>query len=223
MNSVGRTRMNLLLLKRQAEVARRGLELLRGKRKALMQELFSILDRAVDTREQLDTVMRQALRTLTLAVGMEGRASLRSAGYAARRALAVELTERNVWGVRFPEVQHAPVLRALDTRGYTTSGVSTHIDETARQFEQVVEMILRSASVELRLKKLGAEIKKVTRRINALNEVMIPALTRAVRGIRQALDERERENVFRLKRFKSGDEHVSGAPTSPESTAEGNA
>jgi V/A-type H+-transporting ATPase subunit D len=65
-------------------------------------------------------------------------------------------------------------------------------------------LILRSVSVELRLKKLGTEIKKVTRRINALNEVIIPALTREVRQIRQALEEREREDLFRMKRFKSG-------------------
>jgi len=148
-------------------------------------------------------VMGRALSTVTLALAMEGRASLRSAGYAARRTLPVELTERNVWGVRFPEVQYAPVLRAVDARGYATSGVSTHIDETARRFEQVLELILRSVSVELRLKKLGTEIKKVTRRINALNEVIIPALTREVRQIRQALEEREREDLFRMKRFKS--------------------
>ena len=200
--NVGRTRMNLLLLKRQVEVAQRGLELLRSKREALVREFFAVMDRVAESRGRMEAVMGQALTTLTLALGIEGRASLRSAGYAARRTLPIELTERNVWGVRFPEVQHAPVLRALDARGYAMSGVSTHIDDTARRFEQVLEVILRSVSVELRLKKLGAEIKKVTRRINALNEVMIPALLREVRNIRQTLEEREREDLFRLKRFK---------------------
>ncbi len=42
-----------------------------------------------------------------------------------------------------------------------------HIDETARRFEQALELILHSVAVEMRLKKLGSEIKKVTRRINA--------------------------------------------------------
>mgnify|MGYP001567311303 FL=1 len=200
--NVGRTRMNLLLLKRQVEVAQRGLELLRSKREALVREFFAVMDRVAESRGRMEAVMGQALTTLTLALGIEGRASLRSAGYAARRTLPIELTERNVWGVRFPEVQYAPVLRALDARGYAMSGVSTHIDDTARRFEQVLEVILRSVSVELRLKKLGAEIKKVTRRINALNEVMIPALLREVRNIRQTLEEREREDLFRLKRFK---------------------
>ena len=201
--------MNLLLLTWQVESAQRGWELLRSKRDDLVREFFAVMDRVAESRVQMDTVMGQALTTLTFALGMEGRAPLRSAGYAAKRTLPIELTERNVWGVRFPEVHYAPVLRALDARGYATSGMSTHIDETARRFEQVLELILRNVSVELRLKKLGTEIKKVTRRINALNEVMIPDLTREVRKIRQALEEREREDVFRMKRFKSQQSAVS--------------
>jgi V/A-type H+-transporting ATPase subunit D len=202
MENVGRTRMNLLLLKRQAEVAQRGLALLRSKREALVREFFAVMDRVAESRGQMETLMGQALSTLTVALGMEGRASLRSAGYAARRTLPIELTERNVWGVRFPEVHYGPVLRAFNARGYATSGVSTHIDESAQRFEHLLESILCSISVELRLKKLGAEIKNVTRRINALNEVMIPALNREVREIRQTLEEREREDLFRMKRFK---------------------
>jgi V/A-type H+-transporting ATPase subunit D len=83
------------------------------------------------------------------------------------------------------------------------SGVSTYVDETARRFETVLELILRSVTVEMRLKKLGREIKRVTRRINALNEVVIPSLGREVRKIRQVLEEREREDLFRMKRFKA--------------------
>lgn len=202
MDSAGRTRTNLLLLKRHVEVARRGLELLRSKREALIHEFFAVMARVAENRGEMETILGEALVTLNLALGMEGRASLRSAGYAAKRTLPIELIERNVWGVRFPEVQYAPVLRASDARGYAMSGVSTHIDETARYFEQVLELILRNISIELRVKKLGSEIKTVTRRINALNEVMIPALDREVREIRQTLEECEREELFRMKRFK---------------------
>jgi len=203
MESLGRTRMNLLLLKRHIHVAERGLELLRSKREALVREFFAVMDRVVESRGQMEASMGQAFASLALALGMEGCAPLRSAGYAAQRSLPIELSERNVWGVRFPDLQCAPVVRALDARGYATSGVSTYIDEAARRFEAVLELILRSIAVELRLKKLGTEIKKVTRRINALNEIMIPTLTRQMREIRQALEEREREDLFRMKRFKS--------------------
>jgi V/A-type H+-transporting ATPase subunit D len=203
MDHVSRTRMNLLQLKRQVAVAERGLELLRSKREALVHEFFAVMNRVAENREQMAAAMGQAHSTLTLALGMEGRAPLRSAGYATRRNLPLELTERNVWGVRFPDVRFGPVLRARGARGYAVSGVSTYIDDTARRFEQVLELILHSVSVELQMKKLGAEIKNVTRRVNALHEVMIPALQRKVRTTREVLEERDREDLFRMKRLKT--------------------
>mgnify|MGYP001192693907 CR=1 FL=1 len=112
MDTIGRTRMNLLLLKRRIEIAQRGLELLRSKREALMREFFAVVDRVAENRGQLEAVIGHALSALAPALAMEGRASLRSAGYAAKRTLPIELTERNVWGVRFPEIHYAPVLPA---------------------------------------------------------------------------------------------------------------
>ncbi|HXF93409.1 MAG TPA: V-type ATP synthase subunit D [Nitrospiraceae bacterium] len=209
MEPLGRTRMNLLLLKRQIEAAERGLALLRSKREALVREFFTAVGRVAERRGELEAAMAQGRSSLAVALGMEGRAALRSAGFAAQRNMLIDLTERNVWGVRFPDLHYAPVARPADARGYALSGVSAYIDETARRFETVLDVILRSVSVELRLKKLGAEIKKVTRRINALEEIVMPSLKRQVREIRQTLEEREREDLFRMKRFKA----VSGERT----------
>jgi V/A-type H+-transporting ATPase subunit D len=203
MELVGRTRMNLLLLKRQIEAAERGLALLRNKREALVRELFAAIGRVAERRGELEAAMAQGRSSLAVALGMEGGAALRSAGFAAQRNVWIDLAERNVWGVRFPDLQYAPIARTAEARGYALSGVSAYIDETARRFETVLDLILRSVSVELRLKKLGAEIKKVTRRINALEEIVLPSLKRQVREIRQTLEEREREDLFRMKRFKS--------------------
>jgi len=202
METVSRTWMNLLRLRRQVRIAARGLELLRSKREALAREFFAAMTSVAESRGQIDAATDRAVSALARALGLEGRAVLRSAGYAARRHLPIELTERNVWGVRFLEARHGPVVRAMDARGYAVTGVPASIDATARHFEELLEEVLRGVSVEQRLKRLGSEIKKVTRRINALQEVVIPALMREVRTIRQSLDEREREDLFRMKRFK---------------------
>ncbi len=206
MEMIGRTRMNLLLLKRKVQIAERGLALLRSKREALVREFFAVMDHVVRSREQMETAIAQAMGSLALALGSDGQAVLRSISFAAQRHLPIDLIERNVWGVRFPELHYPTIARTLDNRGYSVPGASAFVDETARRFETVLELIFRSVAVEMRLKKLGAEIKKVTRRINALNEVMIPLLARQVRVIRRTLEEREREDLFRMKRFKSASE-----------------
>jgi V/A-type H+/Na+-transporting ATPase subunit D len=52
------------------------------------------------------------------------------------------------------------------------------------------------------LQLIGEEVKKVSRRINALNEYLLPKLRYEMRHIASVLDEREREDTFRLKRIK---------------------
>ncbi len=201
MEAIARTRMNLLLLAHRIAVASRGLDLLRSKREALVREFFAVMDRMVEGRERVEATLERARTTLALALDLEGAGPVRSAGYAARRSFPLVLTERNVWGVRLVEVQYPPALRTPETRGYAGTGVSSYVDEAARDFELVLDVILRSVAVEVRLKRLGAEIKRVTRRINALHETVIPALARQLGEIRQVLDEREREERFRTKRF----------------------
>ncbi|HXX82270.1 MAG TPA: V-type ATP synthase subunit D, partial [Thermodesulfovibrionales bacterium] len=59
------------------------------------------------------------------------------------------------------------------------------------------------ATYESKLKRLGEEIVKSTRRIRVLEERLLPELTRQIKVISQYIGERERETYYRLKRFKN--------------------
>jgi V/A-type H+-transporting ATPase subunit D len=56
------------------------------------------------------------------------------------------------------------------------------------------------------MKRLGREIQKTTRRINALEVMLVPRLGNEIRYIRGSLEEREREDNFRLRRIKNSKE-----------------
>jgi V/A-type H+-transporting ATPase subunit D len=196
------TRTNLLALKARNEAARKGLELLRGKREALVRELLAVMDQVVASRDLLREIMERAASALAVAQGLSGRADVASAAFAARRDIPLEIVERNVWGVRFPEIGHSRVVRSSDARGYALSGVSSATNAAAREFEGALEAALRIAAVETRLARIGGEVRKGTRMINALTEVILPRLRRRIRLVRLALEEREREDAFRLRRLK---------------------
>ncbi|HLB01877.1 MAG TPA: V-type ATP synthase subunit D [Nitrospiria bacterium] len=196
------TRMHLLLLRQRVLVAQKGLDLLESKREALVREFFTMVGSALTARENLRRGMQQAQNALTLAIGIMGRETLASAAFATRRDLAIELVERNIWGVRFPDLHYQTAIRALDARGYAITGTTPHLDETARRFEEVLDLVLKTVSVEMKLKRIGQEIKKVTRRINALKELILPPLRLQIREIKNSLEEREHEDIFRIKRFK---------------------
>jgi V/A-type H+-transporting ATPase subunit D len=87
-------------------------------------------------------------------------------------------------------------------RGYAVTGTSITIDETAAAFEAEVDAILRLAEHELRLARLAAEIQQTSRRLNALDHLLIPNLEAERSYIQMALDVRERSEHFRLKLAK---------------------
>ena len=196
------TRMNLLNLKAQERSAREGLSLLRSKREALVRELFGIMEQAVATRDLFSDTLRGAMVSLSIALGTEGRAGVESAAVAARRDVPLSLEEKSVWGVRYQDLRWHGVVRSADARGHAFSGVSAATIAASREFEKALEIVLRVVSVEGRLKKIGAEISKATRRVNTFTEVILPRLQARIRGIRLALEEREREDIYRMKHFK---------------------
>jgi V/A-type H+-transporting ATPase subunit D len=100
------------------------------------------------------------------------------------------------------DVESSGLVRPPAERELGAFDTSAHISEAAEAAEGFVEQLLRYAPAEQNLLRLGEEVRKVSRRINALEEYLLPRLRRDVATIGRTLDEREREDIFRLKRIK---------------------
>jgi V/A-type H+-transporting ATPase subunit D len=196
------TRMNLLQRRNQLRVAQQGVDLLKRKRDALVADFFKIVRQSLIARDQLAAACREAYVMLTVAKAVEGREALEAAAIPARRDLLVDIEIRNVWGTKIPEVAVTPVRRQALERGQNPVATSARTMESAGHFEDVVAAILAVAATEIKLRKIGEEIKKTTRRVNALEQVVIPRLRGETRYIASVLEQRAREDVFRLKRIK---------------------
>ncbi|HEU5299515.1 MAG TPA: V-type ATP synthase subunit D [bacterium] len=200
--AVSPTRMNLLQRKQQARIAGQGVDLLKRKRDALVADFFNIVRESLAARERLTKAAGEAYIMLALAKAWEGREALEAAAMADRREVLVDIEVRNVWGTKIPEVAVKEVRRTLLERGHNPATTSARTVESAGNFEEVVASILAVAATEIRLRKIGEEIKKTTRRVNALEQVVIPRLRGEIRFITAVLEQRAREDVFRLKRIK---------------------
>jgi len=211
MNPVSATRMELLARKAQIALARQGRELLEQKRSALLKEFLNTADTAMVHSEALQQAATGAHQTLARTEGLAGSKMLRSAALAARAELALEVTSTSVMGVKVPHIEQKKVERSMMGRGYSIVGTSISIDETAAAFEGEVQAILQLAETELRLTRLGAEIKRTSRRLNALDNLLIPRLEAEQNFIQMALDERERADHFRFKLMKRILERKRGA------------
>lgn len=196
------TRTELLAHKAQIALARQGRELLEQKRAALMKELLRVADDVMQDAEALQQAADIARHTLARAEAIAGTEAIRSAAMAARAEFPLEVETVNIMGVEVPHIEQKQVSRSILGRGYSISGTSTTIDEAAAAFETEIETILQLAESELRLTRLVREIQQTSRRLNALEHVLIPRLESERDYIQMVLDESERYDQYRLRLAK---------------------
>lgn len=203
MEEVRPTRSELLERRAQISLAQQGMDLLKKKRDALLIEFMSVMDETLRLSSVLQKNASEAQYSLAVAQSVDGTVALASAALATKGEITVDMTGTKIMGVSVPVVTkgESPV-RTSFTRGYSITGVSSRIDDTADKFEQVLDVIIEYADIETRLKRLGEEIQKTNRRVNALEQITVPQLQDQVAYIRMTLDERAREDLFRLKKVK---------------------
>ncbi len=202
MSKVSVTRMELLARKAQITLARQGRELLEQKRTALMKEFLRIADTVMERSDALQQAATSAQQALAWAEAIAGTEAVQSAALASRSELPLQVSSVSVMGIRVPHIEQKRVTRSMVGRGYSIVGTSITIDEAAQAFEGEVDAIIKLAESELRLTRLASEIQRTSRRLNALDHLLIPRLHAERDFIQMALDERERSDHFRLKLVK---------------------
>jgi V/A-type H+-transporting ATPase subunit D len=196
------TRSELLARKNRLDLARRGRDLLEEKRDQLMTEFRKVADLVLSGEGALETAASAAQRALAEAEAFDGRDRVRSAGTVGALGIPLQARQVHIMGVRIADIEYGPVRRSVGDRGYDLVGSSARIDRAADLFETELELVLELAGRELRLRRLVEEIAGATRRVNALENIVIPRLERENIMIQSVLDERERQDRFRLKRAK---------------------
>jgi V/A-type H+-transporting ATPase subunit D len=77
------------------------------------------------------------------------------------------------------------------------------LDDASKKFWLLSLKLLDFAEIESSIKSLSVEIEKTKRRVNVLENTLIPQLIATIKYIEMQLDEREREDFFRRKRIKA--------------------
>ena len=144
----------------------------------------------------------ESVVALALAEAIDGPEAVLSAAFAASGQMMLEVSGANIMGVPVPVIEQKSVARGPLGRGYSFPGVSSRIDRAAEAFEVQVDLIIELATSEMRLRRLAVEIGRTTRRVNALDNVLIPRLEEERNYVEMVLEERAREDLFRLKRVK---------------------
>lgn len=195
------TRINLLSLNAQFLTLKNGAKLLRTKRESLMKDFFGLVNNCLELRSRLNSQIKEAAQKLHFARAFLGD-TIRSTAYASKRNISIDIKVKNVWGINIPEIEEQALVRNMDARDMSPIGETLLTIETIKSFEKTADAIVAIASSEIKLKRIGEEIKTDTRRINAIEDILMPSILHNIKNIKRILEEREREDIYRLKKHK---------------------
>lgn len=79
---------------------------------------------------------------------------------------------------------------------------SSFLDHSTELSQKCLETIIELAELQKSLELLGMEINKVKRINNALEHIVVPGLEATIKYLTMKFEERDREEVARLKHVK---------------------
>ncbi|MEM3507718.1 MAG: V-type ATP synthase subunit D [Nitrososphaerota archaeon] len=194
------TRMELLKLKKSLEVAIRARNLLEEKRNVLAMELLDYIKKINLAQEKIDEKIRKAHNAFLEAQMVLGKIGIRSAVVSiSPDRFSIEEKYRSIMGIRIP------MLNLIENKiqiPYNFLSTPSKLDEVAFHMNEVIKTTIEVAEAQATIKKLAEELKRIKRRVNALDRIIIPRIRNRIKYIEERLSEMERETIFRIKRIK---------------------
>lgn len=192
------TRTNLMNLQEKLDIAEEGYNLLDEKREVLVMELMDNVRGYKDLEEQITEKLEEAYRSLEQAILTNREEIIENFGENLESP-ELEIRTRSVMGIPVPEIQ-------IESKGeiqpVPLEFTDQYFDEAYKKIRSIVEDLVEWAAKEALLWKLGNEINKTQKRVNALDNMFIPDYKEKIKKIEEALEEEEREEFFRRKKIK---------------------
>ncbi|MGV8907287.1 MAG: V-type ATP synthase subunit D [Acetobacterium sp.] len=195
------TKANLIKTKSRLNFSEKGYDLLDKKRTILIQEIMQLVKEAELIEKEIGQLFREAYEALQEASISMGLNHLEEFALSVTPEIPFEIRPRSVMGVDIPEVIYTESTENLLPYGFYENNPA--LDITIKKFSDVKYLSYQLAQIESTAYKLSLEIKKTQKSANALDKIQIPRLKESIKYIQDTIEEKEREEFFRLKKIKN--------------------
>ncbi|WP_010166986.1 V-type ATP synthase subunit D [Candidatus Epulonipiscium viviparus] len=196
---VAPTKSNLLKAKASLELSKSGYELLDKKRNVLIREMMELVEKAKSMQTGIGDIMAQAYLALQNANITMGIQKVDEIAYSIPKDEKFEVLPKSVMGSVIPTIRYE---KGPLVPHYSFYESNSAFDKAALKFKEAQYQIYELAVLENSIYKLAKEIEKTQKRTNALSNIQIPKYKEQVKQISESLEEKEREDFFRLKKIK---------------------
>ena len=200
--NVNPTRMEMARLKKQLKTATRGHKLLKDKLDELMKQFLEIVRENKELREEAEAAIEKAYKSFIIARAVMSQEYLGEALMMPKQQIAVDVSNKNIMSVNVPVFDFKTANNSDDIYPYGLAFTSGELDLSTEAFSSAMEPLLKLAQSEKSAQLMAQEIEKTRRRVNALENVMIPNYEETIKYITQKLSEDERSSNTRLMKVK---------------------
>lgn len=194
------TKANLLKSKGTLAFSQKGFELLDKKRTVLIQEMMTLIEAAKKIEIEIEKKFSQSYEAVKQTSITMGLTNLEEITLGINKEDDYQIRFKSVMGVEIPEVIYDKREKIKPQYGFYRSNPS--LDIAVLILNEVKYLSYELARVETAAYKLAMEIRKTQKRANALEKIHIPRLNDQIKFITETIEEKEREDFFRLKIIK---------------------
>lgn len=194
--------MEMTNLKKQLKTASRGHKLLKDKLDELMKQFLELVRENKRLRMEAESALEEAYKSFIIARGVMSEEWMGEALMMPRQKIAVGVGTKNIMSVDVPKFQFKEEGGKGEIYPYGLAFTSGELDSATEAFSRAMEPLLLLAESEKTTQLLAQEIEKTRRRVNALENVMIPNYQETIKYISQKLEENDRANTTRLMKVK---------------------
>jgi len=195
--------MTLQTFKARLGGAKKGWSLLKKKRDAMKAKFQGLLKDIVDTKLAAGEGLKEAAFSLAKANWANNGNDISALVIerAGKPSVAVQLRADNIAGVALPvfAASHDPTKDAATANLGVEHGGAV-IGTCRQEYLKAVMLLVNLASLQTSFRTLDEEIKMTSRRVNALEYVLIPRIEEVLKYIIMEIDEQSREEFFRVKK-----------------------
>lgn len=199
--NVNLTRIESMNMKKSLKTAKRGHKLLKDKLDELIKKILELVKENQVLRKQVDEMLAQAYKNFMLAEAVISEEYLEEALMVPKKSISIDVSEKNIMSVRIPQYK-VNISENDSTAIYGFAYTTSELDNSIEKFADVTEYLLKLAENEKAINLIAQEIEKTRRRVNALENVMIPNYIDTIKYIGMKLEENERANTSRLMKVK---------------------
>lgn len=200
--NVNPTRMELNRLKKLLKTATRGHKLLKDKLDELMKQFLDIVKLNKQLREEAESALNEAYKGFILARADMSYEYLGEALMIPKQSVQVGVKVKNIMSVKVPQFDIKTANNQSDIYPYGFAFTSGELDSAVEAFSRAMDPLLRLAESEKSAQLMAQEIEKTRRRVNALENIMIPNYQETIKYISMKLEENNRGNTTRLMKVK---------------------